>query len=190
MNILQISRKLPPTLSYKTNERLYSVKIMDDGILKMIKFIRPSPNKIFQCHNPKEIKLVTRLRLGLSHLREHKLKYSFQDTLNPLCSSGLDIETTSHHFLHFPLFHAKKSALLNNINEIDSTIFNKCASAVSWYPATWRRIFQGWSKFAILECNRWFCFVYKQIWWTTLYSLNLRVFFFLFIIIWLQFYNF
>ena len=49
---------------------------------------------------------------------------------------------------------------------------------------------RGWSKFANLECNYCLCFVYKQIWWTTLCCLNSRVFFFLFIIIWLQFYSF
>ena len=128
--------QLPPTLSYKTNERFYPVKIMDDGLLKMIKFIRPSPKKIFQRHNPKGIKLVTRLKLGLSHLWEPRFKHSFQDTLNPLCSCGLDTETTSHYFHHCPLFHAEKSTLLNNINEVDSTIFKKCASLVSSYMVT------------------------------------------------------
>ena len=34
----------------------------------ILKFIRPSPPKIVQSHNPKEIKLVTRLGLVLSHL--------------------------------------------------------------------------------------------------------------------------
>ena len=96
----------------------------------IFKFIRPSPNKIFQCHNPKGIKLVTRLRLGLSHLWEHKFKHSFQDTLNSLCSCGLDIETTSHCVLQCPLSHAERSTLLNNINKIDSTIFNKSDSVV------------------------------------------------------------
>ena len=95
------------------------------------KFIRPSPNTIFQCHNPKGIKLVTRLRLGLSHLREHKFKHSFQDTLNFLYSCGLDIETTSYYFLHCPLFHAERSTRLNNINEIDSIIFNKSESVMT-----------------------------------------------------------
>ena len=91
----------------------------------ILKFIRPSPNKICQCHNPKGIKFVTRSRHGLSHLQEHKFKHSFQDTLNPLCSCGHDIESASHYFLHCPLFHAKRSTLLNNINQFDSTIFNK-----------------------------------------------------------------
>ena len=102
----------------------------------ILAFIRPSPNKIFQCHNPKGIKLITRLRLGLCHFRRHKFKYSFQDTLNPLCSCGLDIETKSHYFLHCALFHGEQSTLLDNINEIESTVINKSESVVTC-------IFQG-----------------------------------------------
>ena len=93
--------------------------------------MRPSPNKISQCHNTKGIKLVTRLRLGLTHLQEHKFKHSFQGTLNPLCSCDFDIETTSHYFLHCPLLHTERSALLNSIDEIDGTIFNKSESGVT-----------------------------------------------------------
>ena len=52
----------------------------------ILKFIRPSPNKIFNCHNPKGVKLLTRLRLRLSHLRDHQFKHSFQDSLNPICN--------------------------------------------------------------------------------------------------------
>ena len=115
--------KLDPSLRNSTSYNVFKNSIL--------KFIRPSPNKIFRCHNPKGIKLLTRLRLGLSHLREHKFKHSFQDTLNPLCSCGVDIETTSHYFLHCPLFHAERSSLLNNINEIDRTIFNKSDSVVT-----------------------------------------------------------
>ena len=43
----------------------------------ILKFIRPSANSFFNCHNPKGIKFITRLRLGLSHLHEHKFKHSF-----------------------------------------------------------------------------------------------------------------
>ena len=34
--------------------------------------------------NPKGIKLLTRLRLGLTHLYEYMFKYTFQDSLNPI----------------------------------------------------------------------------------------------------------
>ena len=40
----------------------------------LLSFIRPSPNSTFNCHNPKGIKLQSRLTLGLSHFREHKFK--------------------------------------------------------------------------------------------------------------------
>ena len=39
------------------------------------------------------LKLITQLRLGLSHLREHKLNHNFQDSINPLCNLGHDIES-------------------------------------------------------------------------------------------------
>ena len=68
----------------------------------ILKFIRLSSNSIFNCHSSKEIKLITRLMLSLSHLREHKLRHNFQDTLNPICSCGDDIETAIHYLLHCP----------------------------------------------------------------------------------------
>ena len=46
---------------------------------RLLNFIRPSGTTVFHCHNPKGVKLLTMLRLGLSHLREHKFKHSFQD---------------------------------------------------------------------------------------------------------------
>ena len=45
----------------------------------LLAFIRPFGNRSFQYHNPKGLKLITRLQLGLSHLRFHKFKHSFQD---------------------------------------------------------------------------------------------------------------
>ena len=70
----------------------------------ILKFIRPSPNLVYNCHNPRGICLITRLRLGLSHLREHKFKQSFQDTLNPLCNCGNDVESTEYFLIHCPQF--------------------------------------------------------------------------------------
>ena len=41
---------------------------------------------------------MTRLRLGLSHPREHKFIHNFQNCINPLYSCGMDIESTSQFF--------------------------------------------------------------------------------------------
>ena len=45
-----------------------SISIFKSNILK---FIQPKPNNIYYCHNPKGIRLLTRLRLGLSYLCQH-----------------------------------------------------------------------------------------------------------------------
>ena len=47
---------------------------------------------------------MTRLRLGLSHLRKHKFKHSFQDFINTLCNCGYEVEFTVHFFDYCPLY--------------------------------------------------------------------------------------
>ena len=89
-----------------------SISIFKSNILK---FIRPKPNNIYYCHNPKGIRLLTRLRLGLGHLRKHKFKHSFQDFLNPLCFFGDEIETPTHYLLHRPTYTNERMTLLNKI---------------------------------------------------------------------------
>ena len=82
-------------------------------ILVFSKRIRPSPNNAFNCHNCKETnncKYLTRLRLGLSHLGEHKFKHSFFDTLDLLCLCDLDFETNTHFFFYCPLFSNQRSS--------------------------------------------------------------------------------
>ena len=69
---------------------------------RILGFIRPLPNKVSNSHNPQWLQLLKRLRLGLSHLRYHKLKHNFLDTINPLYSCGSDIETTLHFFFYCP----------------------------------------------------------------------------------------
>ena len=91
----------------------------------ILKYIRPCPNSIFGINNPLGIKLLTRLRVGFSHLREHKFKFNFQDTLNPFCSCGEDIETTTHFFLHCQKFTTVRQALLDTIRNMDVNILNQ-----------------------------------------------------------------
>ena len=59
----------------------------------ILKFITQSANSFLNSYNPKEIKFITRLMLGLSHLLEHKFKHSSQDSLNTFSNCGLDIES-------------------------------------------------------------------------------------------------
>ena len=89
--------------SIKSSE---SLALFNKSILQ---FIRPTTHRTFNCHNPIQIKLIRRLRLGLSHLRDHKFKLNFLDCFNPICCCGKDFETTVHYLLHCPLFSDERS---------------------------------------------------------------------------------
>ena len=95
------------------------ISIFQSNILK---FIRPKPNNVCYCHNPKGVRLLTRLRLGLSHFREHKFKYSFPDCLNPLCFCGNENEPSTHYLLRCPTYTNERMTLLNKIESTDCRI--------------------------------------------------------------------
>ena len=87
---------------------------------RILNFIRPLPNIVSNSHNPQGLKLLKRLRLGLSHLLYHKFKHNFLDTINPLCSCGSNIETTLHFLLYRPNFMECRNTFLSKISEINS----------------------------------------------------------------------
>ena len=84
--------------------------------------MRPGANSVFDIHHPLWIKLLTRLRLGFSHLHKHKFKHCFQDTLNPLCEWVKDIESTMHFFLHCSNILIPKHTLFQKIRHIDDNL--------------------------------------------------------------------
>ena len=88
----------------------------------LLKLIRPSPNSLYGIHDPLGVKLLTRIRLGLSHLREHKFRHNFQDTVNPLCTCSLEIEDTNHFFLRCQNFSISRTTLLDELNIIEPSL--------------------------------------------------------------------
>ena len=98
---------------------------------KLLNFIRPCANSIFDIHNPLGIKLLTRLRLDLSPLHEHKFRHCFQDTLNPLCECAKDIESTMHFVLHCTNFLIPRQTLFQKIRNIDNNILSQCETQLT-----------------------------------------------------------
>ena len=64
----------------------------------LLKFIRPAQRKTFHINDSVGVKLLTRLRLGFSHLRDHKFRHGFRDILNLLCPCSIETETTATIF--------------------------------------------------------------------------------------------
>ena len=67
---------------------------------KLLSFIRPVQNNIFNIFDPQRLKLLTPLRLGFSHLNQHRFRRNFKECVSPVCSCSLEIEDTSHYLLH------------------------------------------------------------------------------------------
>ena len=91
-------------------------------LLLSLSFILPSASKVYDINDMIGIKLIIRLLLDFSHLREHKLKHNFQDTLNPLCSCSIEVQSTSHYFLRCHFYDTLRAALMNDLRNIDSDL--------------------------------------------------------------------
>ena len=87
---------------------------------RLLSFIRPVQNSIYNIFDPEGLKVLTRLRVGLSHLNEHRFRHNFQECLNPLCSCSLEMEDTTHYLLHCHHFSRQRHDLMNSVNSVIS----------------------------------------------------------------------
>ena len=58
------------------------------------KEIDPASHSVYNICYPNGRKLLTRLRIGLSHLNEHRFNHNFKNCINPLCTCSLEVEST------------------------------------------------------------------------------------------------
>ena len=66
---------------------------------KFLTFIRPLENDTYGIYDPLGVRLLNRLCLGFSYLREYNFRHNFTDTLNLLCLYCLETEDTEHKIL-------------------------------------------------------------------------------------------
>ena len=135
----------------KLDSNIRNSEILNIFISKILKFIRPTTNSIFGCHNPIGVRLLTRVRLGLIHLREHKFKHGFQDTLNPLCSCGKEVETTFHFLLSCPKYSDERLSLLSKFRNINPNILENTNSQITQLFLYGDKNFTASTNFVILS---------------------------------------
>ena len=83
-------------------------------------FIRPLGHPVFEIRDIFGIKLLTKVRVGFSDLRDHRFNHNFN------CLCGLEDETSVHFILCCPLYLTIRSTLLSKISDIisaDVTLF-------------------------------------------------------------------
>ena len=109
--------------------------------LSILKFVRRVANSVFDINNPYGLKLLTRLGLGLSHLRYHKFRHNFQDYISPIRTCGLEMETATHFLLFFPLFQSARKSLSVNLKKIEESILKKHDEPIT------KALLYGYDKF-------------------------------------------
>ena len=123
----------PSVMIGKNNLDIYIQSLGNFNIFKksIQKFITPSPNRTYNCFSTKDIRHVTMLRLGLSHL-----PYTSSSTVSwiHLIQSAVAVLTLKQpviFLLHCPNFRNKRSRLLNNVSRLTKDKLSSCDTPVT-----------------------------------------------------------
>ena len=117
-------------MSGKSSILSIATRLLWRSLKDLLNFIRPDSNNAFNINNPLGLKLLTRLRIVFSHLKEHRFKHNFQDSVDPLCSCRNDIESAVHFFLHCPICITQRQTLLNKLKSLNARVMAENENSV------------------------------------------------------------
>ena len=83
----------------------------------MNNYIRPEGNSYFGINEKFGIKLLTKIRVEFSDLRDDRYNHNF-NCISSICACGLEDESSSHFFIRCPRYQSIRLTLLSKINEI------------------------------------------------------------------------
>ena len=89
------------------------------NIFKKIIATRKHENPLFFVNDP-----LTRLILQFSHVKKHKFRHGFANTVNPMCSCGAEFESTEHFLLCYHFYSTQRSELFDNLEKANSYFKN------------------------------------------------------------------
>ena len=98
---------------------------------RILEFIKPRPNSIFNVPNSSSLTYLTRLRVGLSHLLEHKFRHNFGDSVNPTCNYSNVTESAKYYLLHCWNFQNEKQSLLQNVLTVNPNLLSMNADLLT-----------------------------------------------------------
>ena len=68
--------------------------------------------------DPEGLKVLTQLRVGLSHLNAHIFYHNFPECLNPLCPCSIETEDSTYCLLHCRYSSNQRPDLMNSVNSV------------------------------------------------------------------------
>ena len=106
-HVINERNKLDPSVCSFTNYHIFRNALL--------KFKRPAARKIVTIIDPFGIIMLTRLRLGFSHLLAHKFIHGFKDMLNPFGSYSIEAENITHYSLRCNFYNSSRVTLMNHL---------------------------------------------------------------------------
>ena len=79
-----------------------------------IKIFRPPKTNLFGIQDRQGLRLLTRLRVDFSDLRQHRYKHHFH-CMDPTCQCSTENETSEHFLIRCPRFSLQRLTLFSNI---------------------------------------------------------------------------
>lgn len=89
-----------------------SIFVSKETLLKCIRLTPPS--NAFSRNNLIGLTCITKVRLVLSHLCDHKFTHNFQGTPNPFCNDTSEVEMPTDDLLHCPTY---RNEILNPLEQ-------------------------------------------------------------------------
>ena len=89
----------------------------------LLQIIRPIKHPVYNISDIQGVKMLTRLRVKFSPLKEHRFRHSFE-CLSPECICGAAIENTEHYLLHCTQLCTLRQTLLGQISDAGFDIAN------------------------------------------------------------------
>ena len=78
----------------------------------------------FNFYDREGLNFLTRLRLGLNLLGDHKFRHNFQDCVCSICTYAQDIESTMHILFQYPNRYLEKKSFFDMRNKLVETSQN------------------------------------------------------------------
>ena len=89
----------------------------------ILNFVKPKPNSVFNANDNKGVIFLNRLRVDFSHLREHKFRHNFLDTLDPFCNCRTNsLETTEHFLMYCSDYRNERFDMFNSLLQLDVSL--------------------------------------------------------------------
>ena len=65
------------------------------------------------------------VKISYKFLADQKFSHKFRDCVNPICSCGQEIKTSTHFIFHYPNYSCARQTLCKKPNEVDSAILKQ-----------------------------------------------------------------